>query len=361
MMTGRPAPRGASLWSRLVDRLDGLQRRQPFLGFPWAVLRKYLDDGGSRLAALITYYGFLSLFPRLLLGTAAVSELLRAHPELRRQLLDHLVSPELRPEAEQALASLPPSGLPLVLGLASLIFAGTGGVLALYTALNEIWDVPWRDRFGVARQYARVLVVLVLSFTGAVAAAGSAVVTDAVLELSAAERGAAAAGTAAAVFAVIAIAHKALVCRPLRMSDIWAGGLAGAVVVTVLLDTAASVLPTLVARAGPVYGSFATVVGIFTLLYMISQTLVLSVEISAVIESGLTPRGLTAAAPTDSDRRALVLLARQQERIPGQRVTTTFSPGPTGDPLSSRRPGSVPPAAQPEHHDAGAEDTDESH
>ena len=37
------------------------------LGFPIAVLYKFLDDQGVYLAALIAYYGFVSLFPLLLL------------------------------------------------------------------------------------------------------------------------------------------------------------------------------------------------------------------------------------------------------------------------------------------------------
>ena len=39
----------------------------PRPGFPIAVVYKYVDDQGGYLAALITYYGFLSLFPLLLL------------------------------------------------------------------------------------------------------------------------------------------------------------------------------------------------------------------------------------------------------------------------------------------------------
>jgi uncharacterized BrkB/YihY/UPF0761 family membrane protein len=318
-----------------VRRVDTLQRRHRFLGFPWAVLRKYLDDDGPRLAALITYYGFLSLFPLLLLATTAISELLRSRPELQRQILDRLVGRELRPDIEHALAQMPPSGIPLAVGLVSLLFAGTGGVLAMYSALNRMWGVPWRDRYGWASQYARVLLVLVLSFTSAVIAAGSTIVTDTVLQLPAVQRGAAAVATATAVFAVISIAHKVLVCRPLRMRDIRMGGVVGAVVVTALLNAATTVLPALVTRAGLVYGSFATVVGIFTLLYLISQTLVLSVEVSTVIKSRLTPRGLTNAVLSDTDRRALVLLARQQERVPGQHITTTFSTGAVGPLLHS--------------------------
>ena len=311
--------------AQVVRRLDALQRRHRFLGFPWAVLRKYVDDDGARLAALITYYGFLSLFPLLLLATTVVTELLRSHPDLQRQMLDRLVNPKLRPEVEQALAHLPPSGVPLAVGLAGLLLAGTGGVLAMYSALNKMWGVPWRDRFGIVRQYTRVVFMLVLSFAGAVIAAGSAIVTDAVLQLPAAQRGAAAVMTATAVLAAIGIAHKVLVCRPLRIRDIWVGGVVGAAAVTALLNAATTILPALVTRAGLVYGSFATVVGTFTLLYLISQTLVLSVEVSTVIESRLSPRGLTNAVLTETDRQALMLLARQQERVAGQRITTTFT------------------------------------
>jgi hypothetical protein len=38
-------------------RLDRLQRRHPSLGFPLAVIYKYVDDSGGHLAALIAYYG----------------------------------------------------------------------------------------------------------------------------------------------------------------------------------------------------------------------------------------------------------------------------------------------------------------
>jgi uncharacterized BrkB/YihY/UPF0761 family membrane protein len=310
----------------VVRRLDALQRQHWFLGFPWAVLRKYLDDDGPRLAALITYYGFRSLFPLLLLATTVVTELLRSDPEVQQQVLDRLVRPELRPDVEQALAHLPPSGIPLAAGLVSLLFAGTGGVLAVSSALNTMWAVRWRDRFGVLRQYTRAFLVLILVVVCAVSAAGSAIVTDAVLHLPVVQRGAAALASAVAMFAVIGLAHLMLVARPLRMADVWVGGVIGAVVVTALLNTATTLVPALVTRAGPAYGSFATVVGIFAVLYLISQTLVLSVEVSTVIESRLSPRGLTNAVVTDIDRRALALQARRQERIAGQCVITTFAP-----------------------------------
>jgi membrane protein len=48
---------------RLVDAVDAYQRAHRWLGFPLAVVYKFADDQGPYLAALITFYGFLSLFP----------------------------------------------------------------------------------------------------------------------------------------------------------------------------------------------------------------------------------------------------------------------------------------------------------
>ena len=47
----------------LVDRLDDLQRRHRALGIPLAVIYKFFDDQGNYLAAIITYYTFVAIFP----------------------------------------------------------------------------------------------------------------------------------------------------------------------------------------------------------------------------------------------------------------------------------------------------------
>lgn len=52
--------------------LDRLQRRNRGVSVAVAVIYKYLDDQGGYLAALITYYGFVSLFPLLLLLTTGL-------------------------------------------------------------------------------------------------------------------------------------------------------------------------------------------------------------------------------------------------------------------------------------------------
>ena len=99
----------SGLMNRIFAWADRLQRKHGVLGFPYAVVKKYGDDDGGRQAALITYYGFLSIFPLLLLGVAVLSRVLADHPDLRRRLIAEIVPPALRPTIEHSLAAMPTS------------------------------------------------------------------------------------------------------------------------------------------------------------------------------------------------------------------------------------------------------------
>src|ERR1700754_1858578 len=76
----------------MVSWLDRLQRRSRSAGFLIAVIYKYLDDQGGYLAALITYYAFVSLFPMLLLLTNGVLLVLAGRPDLQEQVLHSTLS-----------------------------------------------------------------------------------------------------------------------------------------------------------------------------------------------------------------------------------------------------------------------------
>ena len=103
----------SGLVNRITAWADRLQRGHGVLGFPYAVVKKYGDDEGGRQAALITYYGFLSIFPLLLLGVAILSRVLADHPDLRQRLIAEIVPQALRSTVEHSLTSLPTSTIPL--------------------------------------------------------------------------------------------------------------------------------------------------------------------------------------------------------------------------------------------------------
>src|SRR5215831_2517047 len=99
----------SGLVSRIIAWADRLQREHSVLGFPYAVIKKYGDDEGGRQAALITYYGFLSIFPLLLLGVAVLSRVLSDNPDLRQRLIDAIVPQALKSTVDHSLTTLPTS------------------------------------------------------------------------------------------------------------------------------------------------------------------------------------------------------------------------------------------------------------
>ena len=331
----------AGAWvNGIIAWADRLQRRYSVFGFPYAVVKKYGDDAGGREAALITYYGFLSIFPLLLLGVAVLSRVLASNPELRERLTAAIVPPALGPTVEHALATLPTSTIPFVIGLIGLLFSGTGVVFSVYTALNHIAAVPHRLRANFFSRYVRVFAMLATVLLGAVAAGALTLVATALPGQPGVQRAAAVLGSALVVFGVLLLAARVLLVRPAPFWALWPGALLGAAVVTAVLNVGAPLLARLVTKAGPVYGSFATVAGMFALLYLVGQALVYSAEVAAVRYARLWPRAVDVNHPTAADVRALTLLAREQERIPAARVSFHLvAPSPASE------PGDSPPAS----------------
>ncbi len=329
----------SGLVNRIMAWADRLQREHGVLGFPYAVVKKYGEDEGGRQAALITYYGFLSIFPLLLLGVAVLSRVLADNPDLRERLIAAIVPQALRSTVEHSLATLPTSTVPFIAGLIGLLFSGTGVVFSAYQTLNHVAAVPYRLRAGFVSRYVRVFVVLAMLLLGALATGALTVVATALPGQPGVERAAAVLGSALIVFAVLLLGAKVLLARPARVRALWPGAILGAAAVTVVLNAGAPLLARLVAKAGPVYGSFATVAGMFALLYLVGQALVYAAEVAAVRYARLWPRALDLNHPTAADARALSLLAREQERIPAARID--FHLAARGSPPI---PGGSPPA-----------------
>ena len=307
--------------ARIIAWADRLQRKHGVLGFPYAVVKKYGDDAGGREAALITYYGFLSIFPLLLLGVAVLSRVLASHPDLRERLITAVVPEALRSTVEHSLAALPTSTIPFVFGLIGLLYSGTGVVFSVYQTLNHVAAVPYRLRAPFLFRYVRVFVMLVTLLVGGLAVGALTVVATALPGQPGIQRAAAVLGSALVVFAVLLLAARLLLVRPAPVRALWPAAILGAAVVTLVLTVGAPLLSRLVAKAGPVYGSFATVAGMFALLYLVGQGLVYAAEAAAVRYARLWPRAVDLNRPTEADARALALLAREQERIPAARVS----------------------------------------
>ena len=132
---------------RVARRLDAVQRRHRWAGFPLAVAYKFGEDQGPYLAALITYYGFLALFPLLLLLASALGFVLQDNPDLQERILDSAVAQF--PVIGDSLGDpqgLRGSGVALAVGALVALYGASGVAQAIQNAMNVAWAVPRNRR-----------------------------------------------------------------------------------------------------------------------------------------------------------------------------------------------------------------------
>ena len=164
---------------QVVDRFDRWQQRHHASAFVVGVVKKYGDDRGGQLAALITYYGFLAMFPLLLVFVTVLGYVAHDDPSLRRDLLDTALAdfPIVGQELRRNVGALGGNVIALVVGLLALIWGSLGVAQVAQHAMAQVWSIPGARRPGFGPRLLRsvsVLAVLALAAYGSPAAgAGS--------------------------------------------------------------------------------------------------------------------------------------------------------------------------------------------
>src|SRR5271165_4740145 len=134
---------------RLARGVDRTQQDVRPLAFVVGVLKKFGDDRGSSLAALLTFYGFLSLFPLLLLlvtvlgflGSTDYSFVQRVEKSAFSQF--PVVGTKLSTNIHGLQGR---SVFGLVVGILFVLWGSQGALQTAQYAQAEIWNIP-----GVSR------------------------------------------------------------------------------------------------------------------------------------------------------------------------------------------------------------------
>ncbi|MCW2537084.1 MAG: conserved rane protein of unknown function [Modestobacter sp.] len=317
----------------LADKLDRLQRRHPAAGFPIAVAYKYVDDSGPYLAALITYYAFVSLFPLLLLMSTILGTVLSGNPELQARLIDSALSqfPVVGDQLGQP-GELSGGVGGVVVGVLGSLYGGLGVAQAVQYAMNTAWSVPRNSRPNPFLARGRSLLLL--------GPAGLAVLgTTALSTLGAGNAGSL--GIVLRVLAlVLSIAVNAVVfvfafrlatVRQLTLGQVLPGALIAAVLWQLLQTFGVSYVGHVVSHASATNGVFALVLGLLAFLYLAAVVGVLCVEVNVVRVDELYPRALLTPFTDDvhltpGDRRSYTDQAKAQRSKGFEQVHVTFDP-----------------------------------
>jgi membrane protein len=299
------------------DAFDRFQQRHAWLGFPLAVRQKYSDDQGGYLAATITYYGFFSIFPLLLVGTTILGFVLRGHRHLQETIVDSTLAQLPIIGHDIQLHRLHGSVLALAIGIALSLWSGMGVFLAAQNALNRLWDVPYRLRPDFLRQRARALLLLCVLGAGALGATILSGLGTFGASYGSAWKVAAVAGSTALDIGLFALGFRVLTVRDVAWRCLLGGAVAAGIGWQVLQSLGAYYVGHELKHASNVYGTFAGVIGLLSFIYLSTQVTLLSAEGSVVASRRLWPRSfsiLFQQPPTEADRRALAERAQVEER-----------------------------------------------
>jgi membrane protein len=313
---------------RIVASLDRWQRRHALGGFPVAVAKKFGEDGASRLAALIAYYAFFSLFPLLLAFVSILGFVLEDNPSLRADVVDSALAriPVVGAELSGELEPLTGSPAALAVGLAGALWAGLGVTVALGRAFAEIWDVPRLEQPSGLKARVRGLILLgILGVTliASTALAGLAIGGGVGPR---AERGAALLASLAVNGVIFLALFALLTARPWRMPELLPGVGLAAVGALVLQSLGAWFVGQTVTDASAVYGTFALVIGLLSWFFLIAHLLLIAAELNVVLRWGLWPRSLGGELEP-ADRVALRRYAQAARQDPRERIEVGFGDG----------------------------------
>lgn len=318
----------------LVDRVDAWQRRRRVVGIPLAIVYKFVDDQSGYLAAVITYYAFIAIFPLMLIGSSILGFVLQGHPDLQQRILTSalaqfpIIGDQIgRPEGIRGSTSA------VVIGTITALYGVIGLGQATHNAINVSWAIPRNSRLNPIVSRLRSLVWIVgagfaLVFIAVISSLGSH------LDVLGRNLGSGLHWLAPVLFVVINALVLALMMRLStprreRLRDLLPGAAFIAVLWQLLQVLGGVYVEHVIKKANQMNAVFALVLGLFALVYIATVLAMLGLEINVVLVKRLYPRALLtpftdAVQLTEADKRVYREYAQAQRHKGFERVQVSF-------------------------------------
>ncbi len=317
-----------------MGKVDRAQRRYPPLGFPLAVIYKFFDDQGNYLAAIITYYAFVAIFPLLLLGYSILGLVLKDNDALREELIDSALSqfPIIGDQLGQP-EGLQGSTTAIVIGGLVALYGALGLGQALQNALNIAWSVPRNSRPNPLLLRLKSLFLLStagLALLGLSVLSALASSTEVLGETIASYSWPITVATVVVMTMVLTVLFRFGTARGHRFWGAVPGALTTALLWLALQWAGTAYVTNVVTETRGMNQTFAVVLGLIGLIYIAAVTGVFGIEVNVVLNRRLWPRALLTPFTdrvdlTDADKKAYTGYALAQRHKGFETVEVTFT------------------------------------
>lgn len=305
--------------NRLLERFDSFQKTHPVLSLPLAILKKYSEDKGGQHAGLLTYYGFLSLFPLLLLLVTVLGILMVDNMRLREDVLHSTLSyfPLFSESLGQNIQPLSGAWPQIVFSGIVALLAGFGVVNAFRSTIDDLWHIPRTQRRAAPWSYVEnigLLIVgaLILGATTLVASlivrTGSPLFYALVMLIN---------------FGLFLLAYRIATSRTIKTKHLLIQSALTAIAWQGLHALGFVIVRDMLGDLSALYGSFALVLGLLAWLYIVARVAVLAIAIEVVITRKLWPRSLRGQL-TPADKTAYRTAAQTHVLDERETIAVTF-------------------------------------
>lgn len=245
------------------SRVRALRARSRRADLAVRTIEGFRTHRSGRNAALIAHFGFLSVFPLLLVFTTVLGFVLQSHRNLRTDIIDSALNqlPFVGQQIATDPAKLHGDALVLILGLAASLWGGMKAFVAVHGALDDIGEVPLDRRLNLFRTRLRALVgmayvggaqILAAILTGLASVTGVRVISKVLLLIF----------TIAIDAGVLALSYRWLRTEWPSWRSVLPGAIIGGVLFAGLQIVGVAIVGRSIAKASPVYGTFASVIGL---------------------------------------------------------------------------------------------------
>jgi inner membrane protein YhjD len=311
---------------RGVRAIDAFQQRTFPVNFVFGVVKKFGDDSAGSQAALIAYYGFLSIFPLLLVMITILSMVVSPGTEHRivHSALSQfpIVGNQLSgPNGIHRLKS--GSTVGLIIGLVGLAWGSLGITQAAQKAMAEVWNVPGVVRPGFFPRLGRSAAFLAVLFL-------NVIVTTVLTGISTfgghglpVRIGAIAISLIVDV-GIFILAFRVLTPKTIKTACLVKGAVLAGVGWAVLQYIGTSLVAHQLRHSSQIYGFFASVLGLIAFIFLAAEITLYAAEANVVWERRLWPRSIVQPPLTKADIQVLTDIAMVGERRPEQSVEVHY-------------------------------------
>ncbi|RLE24787.1 MAG: hypothetical protein DRJ50_04150 [Actinobacteria bacterium] len=238
----------------------------------------------SRNASVLSLFGFLTIFPLLLVATTILGFVLEGNKELQDDIINGALDnvPVLGEQLADDPSALTGSVGVLIIGILGALWSSTKAFVGLQRALDDVWEIHVDNRAGLAVQRGRALIGIVIiggaqivsiSIVALVNHAGLPGPSRALLMLV----------TIAINIIVIAAMFRHLTSANTSWNDVWPGAILAGVIFAALQHFGTAIVQKITTDAGETYGNFALVLGLITWIGLLAIAGLLCAEMNAAL------------------------------------------------------------------------------